>query len=193
MGKALEDWVFSTRANLGKESTKASQKPQMLTRFISRVVHPLIHAGHGAEFGLPGMMAEGLAQCAVHQAETHALTPPTLFDGTLFLQLGTNGIKALSAFHILGEVHDNLRTIAPMASRIQDFDAGLGQHAEVLLHLAGRWELDLIKLTEREYLNSKIEELAFLVVAIYGVAGWSSRGKDQDLRADFFLCVQFSP
>ncbi|KAH6905043.1 hypothetical protein BKA70DRAFT_1565421 [Coprinopsis sp. MPI-PUGE-AT-0042] len=186
MGKALEDWVFSPRANVGTDS-KERQQPQMLARFISRVIHPMIHTGHGAEFGLPGMMAEGLAQCAVHDSATKALIPPTLFDGTLFQSLSAKEAKSLTVFEILGEVHDKLHTIEPMARRVQDFDAGLGQHAAILLELASKWELDAHKLENKEYLNSKIEELVFLVVSIYGVAGWTSRAKDQDMRADFFL------
>ena len=31
----------------------------MLDRFVSGVFHPLIHTGHGYEFGLPGIVAEG--------------------------------------------------------------------------------------------------------------------------------------
>lgn len=31
----------------------------MLSRFIGGLLHPLIHTGYGAEFGLLGMSAEG--------------------------------------------------------------------------------------------------------------------------------------
>lgn len=31
----------------------------MLNRFLAGVLHPIIHTGYGAEFGLPGMLVEG--------------------------------------------------------------------------------------------------------------------------------------
>ncbi|KAH6905271.1 hypothetical protein BKA70DRAFT_1226035 [Coprinopsis sp. MPI-PUGE-AT-0042] len=188
MGKAMEDWVYSARANLGKgfANLPKDQQPRMLARFISGVIHPLIHTGYGAEFGLPGMMAEGLAQCAVHSAATSALVAPTLFDGTLFKE-APKETKGLTVFDVLGQVHDELYSKSPEATKVRDFDAGLGQHASTLLRHASKWELDINKLGQDEYLSAKIEELVLLVVSLYGVSGWTSRGTDQEFRADFFL------
>jgi hypothetical protein len=42
----------------------------------------LIHTGHGFEFSLPGIAAEGLSQAAVHFDNTAVLFPPSLFGGT---------------------------------------------------------------------------------------------------------------
>lgn len=36
------------------------EKPMMLSRFLGGFLHPLIHAGYGVEFGLPGLVAEGV-------------------------------------------------------------------------------------------------------------------------------------
>ncbi|PCH34665.1 hypothetical protein WOLCODRAFT_139493 [Wolfiporia cocos MD-104 SS10] len=52
---------------------------QMLSRWMAGLLHPLIHTGYGAEFGLLGMLAEGLAQAAIHPAAAPVLTPPSLF------------------------------------------------------------------------------------------------------------------
>lgn len=52
----LEKYIFSKEANLNPDG---SLGPQMLNRFMSGLVHPLIHAGHWAEFEVPGMLAEG--------------------------------------------------------------------------------------------------------------------------------------
>lgn len=185
MGAAMEDWVFSARANVGKGSPSLPEdkQPRMLARFISGVIHPLIHTGYGSEFGLPGMMAEGLAQCAVHTAATSGLVPPTLFDGSL-LHANSEG---MTAFEVLGQVHDELHTKTPKAAKVGEFDAGLCQHAPALLKHASKWELDVEKLVHEDYLNAKIEEIVLLVVSLYGVSGWTSRGKGQEFRADFFL------
>ncbi|GAA5848834.1 hypothetical protein JCM8547_006362 [Rhodosporidiobolus lusitaniae] len=55
---------------------------EMLTRAVSGAIHPLIHIGHGVEFGLVAIVAEGLAQCAVHQARTGQLFPSAELGGT---------------------------------------------------------------------------------------------------------------
>ncbi|BGP25600.1 hypothetical protein Rt10032_c06g2983 [Rhodotorula toruloides] len=48
---------------------------QMLVRAVSGAIHPLIHIGHGVEFGLDEHVAEGLAMCAVHDARVASLFP----------------------------------------------------------------------------------------------------------------------
>ncbi|GAA5833564.1 hypothetical protein JCM3766R1_002575 [Sporobolomyces carnicolor] len=48
---------------------------QMLVRAVSGAIHPLIHIGHGVEFELDSVVAEGLAQCAVHKPAVAALFP----------------------------------------------------------------------------------------------------------------------
>ncbi|KAG8892815.1 hypothetical protein FRC01_013942, partial [Tulasnella sp. 417] len=54
-GKTLEKYVFSKEANLTAEGKLG---PQMLNRFMSGLLHPMIHTGHWAEFHVPGMLAE---------------------------------------------------------------------------------------------------------------------------------------
>ena len=63
---ALEDFIFSPKANLGIDETDEAQlpvdrQPRMLSRLLTGVLHPLIHTGYGAEFNLPGMIVEGKA------------------------------------------------------------------------------------------------------------------------------------
>lgn len=53
----LEDYVFSKDANL--VPNKQGKNPLMLSRFMAGFIHPLIHAGYGAEFSLPGLISEG--------------------------------------------------------------------------------------------------------------------------------------
>lgn len=51
MSATLERYVFSPDANTANVA--------MLARFFSGLLHPLIHFGHGPEFGIPGLAAEG--------------------------------------------------------------------------------------------------------------------------------------
>ncbi|KAL6302568.1 hypothetical protein BKA93DRAFT_827272 [Sparassis latifolia] len=75
----IEEYIFSPYANiLAPELGKPPMK--MLNRFLSGIFHPLIHTGYGVEFGLPGMVAEGLAQTAVHGPGGLTLVRPSLFQ-----------------------------------------------------------------------------------------------------------------
>ena len=54
----LEEYIFSPKANV--EPPEHGKEPMhMVNRLLSGVLHPLIHTGYGAEFGLLGMFAEG--------------------------------------------------------------------------------------------------------------------------------------
>lgn len=75
---------------------------RMLNRFLAGLLHPLIHTGYGAEFGLLGMVAEGnqvysplngirytdcashrilgLAQTAIHHDDAPVLIPESIFE-----------------------------------------------------------------------------------------------------------------
>ncbi|WVQ82439.1 hypothetical protein IAT38_004567 [Cryptococcus sp. DSM 104549] len=68
----LEEYVFSSQANYevfvdgeGKERGI----PGMLNRLVAGVLHPFIHIGFGLEFDDRVVLAEGLAEAAVHQDE----------------------------------------------------------------------------------------------------------------------------
>ncbi|OCH89958.1 hypothetical protein OBBRIDRAFT_793774 [Obba rivulosa] len=78
VSETLEDYVFSRTANAGPQG--ATQSPLMLPRFLATILHPMIHTGCGVEFGLLGLVAEGLAQAAVHPAQLVGLMPLSLWD-----------------------------------------------------------------------------------------------------------------
>lgn len=54
----LEEFIFSEKYNF-ESGRDAAAQPEMLCRFVDAVMHPLIQTGHGVEFGLKGMVAEG--------------------------------------------------------------------------------------------------------------------------------------
>lgn len=49
----IQYFIFSLKANWGGD------EPRMLDRFLAGLLHPMIHFGHAAEFGVPGMAIEG--------------------------------------------------------------------------------------------------------------------------------------
>ncbi|KAG8701175.1 hypothetical protein FRC08_004242, partial [Ceratobasidium sp. 394] len=52
LAPTVENLVFSHEANW------AADEPRMLDRLLSGLLHPMIHFGHAAEFGVPGMAVE---------------------------------------------------------------------------------------------------------------------------------------
>jgi hypothetical protein len=58
ISSVLEKYIFSDNYNL-RYPQQGKQQPQMLNRFMEILLHPIIHVGYGAEFGLPGLIAEG--------------------------------------------------------------------------------------------------------------------------------------
>ncbi len=51
----LDEFVFSPSAN--GENEKLSKA---ISRFMDNLVHPMIHIGYGLEFGIPGLVVEGM-------------------------------------------------------------------------------------------------------------------------------------
>ena len=50
--------LFSKDANTVPGAS--GKQPGMLSRYLGGLLHPMIHAGYGAEFGQYGMWAEGM-------------------------------------------------------------------------------------------------------------------------------------
>ncbi|KZT67500.1 hypothetical protein DAEQUDRAFT_767051 [Daedalea quercina L-15889] len=65
----LEEYVFSRSASFPE--TGAPRR--MVNCLLARLFHPIIYLGCGLEFNIPGLVAEGLAQMAVHPKEVPSL------------------------------------------------------------------------------------------------------------------------
>ena len=57
----FEQYILSKDANL-VPSPGSQDPPLLLSRYLGGFLHPLIHSGYGAEFGLLGMWAEGKSE-----------------------------------------------------------------------------------------------------------------------------------
>ncbi|RPD56815.1 hypothetical protein L226DRAFT_469036 [Lentinus tigrinus ALCF2SS1-7] len=117
----IEEYIFSPKANI--EPPKPGRPPmQMVNRLLSGLLHPLIHTGYGAEFGLLGMFAEGLAQTAVHRVLAPALTPPSImryasaatFDAA---NAAMNRITSLFPSLILDQLHRVVQPSQPQRTK----------------------------------------------------------------------------
>lgn len=57
--QAIERFIFLPQFNYNPDLKEGENQPAMLDRFHSGLLHPLIHLGHGLEFGVLGQVAEG--------------------------------------------------------------------------------------------------------------------------------------
>ncbi|KAL0948385.1 hypothetical protein HGRIS_010967 [Hohenbuehelia grisea] len=197
----LEEHIFAKKANFIAGSDKP--QPEMLSRFLGGLLHPLIHTGYGAEFGLPGMLVEGLAQTAVHKADSQHLLPALFFDG----ESATNGLinrlasalvlnnqeprtssatqpKNVHALDILARVMKDTKLDVKNAAFDRSRPGGSYVHVEEhfgedIRKYVEQWTLDTSVPGEVE---KKIEELVWTNSVIYAVPGWK---KGERFLADF--------
>ncbi|KAK0499862.1 hypothetical protein EDD18DRAFT_1152953 [Armillaria luteobubalina] len=189
----LEEFVFSESTNIDAAS-KDNQQPGMLNRFWGSLVHPMIHTGNGLEFGIPGIVVEGLAQTAVHPDNLQNLLPYSALNsigasdahaenaslGTPHLPMA-NGKKATHAFDVLARVLKDDTLTIPLISDENAFEITLRENGEALFQYTSQWTLNL---SDPKELRRKIEELQWMNTIIYTVSG-SRPGKR--FHADFFL------
>ncbi|PIL32612.1 hypothetical protein GSI_05315 [Ganoderma sinense ZZ0214-1] len=212
--EVLEEYVFSAKANVGGPGIDGH--PRMLNRFFAALVHPMIHAGNGLEFGMLGLVAEGLAQAAVHGDEGKKLIPPSLFQAqptpsavsrltallpslTLSTKTppapgGAGTKKGIHAFTALARVlalskasPASLALPLPLgSSHIDRVESNVGDE---LLDITAEWAAELEgDSVPAVVVEKKIEELAWLTALVYGIGGWAGRERSQngEFNADFF-------
>ncbi|KAJ4480913.1 hypothetical protein J3R30DRAFT_3656651 [Lentinula aciculospora] len=154
----MEKYIFSADANLSSTASESGQQPQMLCRFLASILHPLIHFGYGVEFGLPGLMSEGLAQTAVHDVYMAPLMPESLFN--LILN-GTNPHSPpVHAFTVVARILADPRFKIPGTRFFETYYPLLEKHARALVEYANQWTVDIQKLaSDPKEIHRNIEEL----------------------------------
>ena len=206
---ALDQFIFSPQANIGMNAgLPVKEQPQMLNRFLSGILHPLIHTGCGAEFGLPGLLVEGLskanlqkviypnsvtglAETAVHHSDPGFLEPLFLFTEDSNANTLPNPSPAMGDPHALTILARVLRDpeLVPIPEywKAQTvYPRTIKKYAkEIAAHVNG-WNIDPEQL-EHEW-EKKLEEIVWTVVVLYGVAGWTGgKNNETGFHADFFL------
>ncbi|KAG8954605.1 hypothetical protein FRC04_011038 [Tulasnella sp. 424] len=203
--KTLEKYVFSKEANLTPEG---KQGAHMLARFMSGLLHPMIHTGHWAEFNVPGMLAEGLALASITSSNSTPLFPPDFFDyGTQKPESPAQSIVEHAATALRNPSLDNPRSSSPSANTggshsldiihrmLQDpslaadktctpdsedeFRDTVQAVGDKIREYAKMWQVD----SERE-VPEKLEEVAWLATLLYGLGGWR---KGKQFRSEFYL------
>ncbi|KAG7085650.1 hypothetical protein E1B28_003196 [Marasmius oreades] len=214
VGTVLEEQIFSSSRNFGSKS-KSGNHPEMLNRLLAGLVHPMIHTGYGYEFAIPGIVAEGLAQAAVHAASSSSLIPPSVFTSdpvpsvsslssrihsfTFGRKLSnetvsrdsTTGIHAFTTVsRIIKDSSIQLEIIkrATEEHSLSMYEATLAESGEKIYKYVQEWASGFDG-KDHEVVKKKVEELQWTNALLYAVSGLEE-GEDKNLKpsfkADFF-------
>jgi len=167
----------------------------MILRFVGGAAHPTIQTGYAAEFSSDAMVAQALAQTAVHSPFA-----PEIFDlATLTDHTQPDDVEAGSGPHsqpfrgksllsILREAYDSdiLRPVMPydpdaLLRKRRDDVLKDPKKPEEIRRLSAEWQVDISK--GQEALDEKLEELFFLATLLFAGSGKFGRKP----RLDFFL------
>ncbi|KAI5120442.1 hypothetical protein M0805_009904 [Coniferiporia weirii] len=173
----------------------------MVDRLLSNVLHPLIHVGHGLEFGSPGMIVEGISiACVTHKTSFDELVPKSLFlneDVTALsglisaISLSGTKSKGLHSFAILARMLND-PNLAPAATHttesykkpavgVESIAETVKDRGELIGKYAEEWSIDS---SDKAGIHAKLEELFVLVTLLYGVVGLQ---EGKEFKADFYL------
>ncbi|KAM6493037.1 Protein of unknown function (DUF4243) domain containing protein [Amanita muscaria] len=197
----IEKYVFSREFNFDHKLNDDEQV-RMLDRFVGGLFHPLIHVGYGYEFGLPGIIAEGLALTALSPSAFRNTITPELFDkagvkgltGTsaqLAKELDiastakpTTGIEAKSthALTIVARILKDARFAeAKNIDPANAFTETREKFGDLIREYVEQWDADT---SDPKEVTRKHEELVWTSVVLYGVVGLH---KENEFKADFLL------
>ncbi|KAI6030050.1 hypothetical protein EDC04DRAFT_2605570 [Pisolithus marmoratus] len=169
----LEKYIFSDRF----QYQGASNQPEMLSRFTASLLHALIHVGHGLEFGLKGMIVEGLALAAVQDVDGKDFFPMSFFAENAQVTTGVN----THVFDIVARMirDDNLKV--ENGQVLREFKQAVDEHVPRIRGHVTRWTIDVTKDGEIE---RKVEELIWLTSALYAIGGFN---EVKGFTGEFFL------
>ncbi|KAI0791403.1 hypothetical protein C8Q75DRAFT_76228 [Abortiporus biennis] len=206
----FEDYIFSKDANLVPGAT-SKEPPYLLARYLGGFLHPLIHSGYGAEFGLLGTWAEGLAEACVQDPMGQTLFPPSLFESVpapasvsdvigkvakmaLFVDDSSKKASSPHALALLARVAQD-PDFKPSTIGIPTADNAGESTVDRIIRVCGpklekileEWVVS----PDHHDLEKKLEEVLWMNVLVYAVGGYGGRNQSKDenkkFNGDFFL------
>ncbi|KAF9235888.1 hypothetical protein BU15DRAFT_64439 [Melanogaster broomeanus] len=141
----LEEFIFSERYNF-QDGRDATRQPEMLFRLMDGLFHPMIH----------GMLAEGLALCAVEAASERGLYPPSPFVPIPTAEVHGTGPPVFNAQPATAAILSKIGGTRDFVHQWKDVLAELGT---VIRRYTEMWTVDL---TEPGEIERKMEELIWV-------------------------------
>ncbi|KAG1793541.1 uncharacterized protein HD556DRAFT_1479300 [Suillus plorans] len=175
----LDEFIFSEKYNF-QPGRDAKSHPEVLCRFVDAVMHPLIHCGHGVEFGLKGTLAEGLSMAAIHEVRYPDFLPSSMFVARPSDDIGAmmnNFASSVlddqsSAMPLKAPSGQDTHSFSILARVLKDPSLAIRDHVQ-------KWTVDSSRPGEIE---RKMEECIGTSSVIYALGGWRN-----GFPADFFL------
>ncbi|KAJ7274660.1 hypothetical protein C8J57DRAFT_1177587 [Mycena rebaudengoi] len=174
----LDRYVFSPEAN--------ANGSMMLFRFVSGLLHPIIQAGFGIEFGQDFMVAQGLGQAAV--------TPP--MGGNVMDLPGAvpeiqTGASSPSLLSLLREVYES-PALAPSpydaepinGKRVAQWMSSNPAYAAEIRRIYSKWRFNT---NDPEDIKKKIEECHWQATLLLGATGRKGKKPRMDFLFMHFL------
>ncbi|KAH9051498.1 hypothetical protein EDB87DRAFT_821189 [Lactarius vividus] len=222
--EAFERFILSSSSNFNPDLAAATvqdvqsagkegkKHPEMLNRLLAGLVHPLIHLAYGFEFGIPGQVAEGLANTAVHPAAQTELVPPSFFSRVLESGILSGLTSRLSLLRI-DPVYGDKRPTFAFLRRIRDhtklsldalhlqleeprqyrYQAVVPKAGDSIVELVEQWANEWLADARTDAdiekrLEGMVEEVTWGNVIWFAVGGWQARGdQGRTFNADFFI------
>ncbi|KAM6493036.1 Protein of unknown function (DUF4243) domain containing protein [Amanita muscaria] len=146
----------------------------MLDQFVALLLHAFIHTGYGFEFGLPGIVAEGLALTAASPVGLENMITLELFDKA--------GVKGLTAITSTAKPKTGIPTHAlTIDARFTDakyinpgdfLTDARDKFGDLIREYVDQWDADT---SDPKGVTRKYEELVWTSVVLYGVVGCTRR------------------
>ncbi|KAH0835666.1 hypothetical protein J3R83DRAFT_9419 [Lanmaoa asiatica] len=208
----LEKYLFSPHYNV-RTPQQGAEQPQMLNRFLEILIHPIIHAGYGAEFGIPGLIAEGawsgmavrsLPACpdrrSFDQKVSHGRRCILLVQPRSLRVYSSHPTRTAPITELerqepewMPKPGSRLRALNILSLMLRDprFESKVLDKHEYAAMLESHGEV-INKYGEfwdchiesQEDLEERVEELIWAATLMYGVGSWD--GDEAEYRADFF-------
>ena len=107
----------------------------MLVRMFGGILHPIIHLGFGVEFEQPAIIAEALAQAAVHdnREASHLLESEKAAKAH-----SPDGQSDKNIIQLLGELYEEKQARAKYASQVHVTEENLEEKAAEMINPAGK-------------------------------------------------------
>ncbi|KAH9994340.1 hypothetical protein BJV74DRAFT_915329 [Russula compacta] len=210
--------AYNIRSDLRHGSTgKKTKRPALLSRLFSGLLHPFIYTSYGIEFGIPGQLAEGLAQAAVQRSEQAVFLPCPTFselglepdpysygpDTSLALAKRVNNSplfipRKLPLKHPTFSFHrriecDTVFAVRPPERYVHQYSATIKIVGPAVKALVKEWEERWLLDTQSDAdvearLVGMVEEVIWGNVIWFGVGGWALRGDTgRAIDADFYV------
>ena len=172
------DFMLNEVKKLGRvaavEKYAFDEQNNMLSRWLGGAYHPFIHTGYGLEFGIDGMVAEGLAQMCVHADRAKVLFPNETKSSE-----NTENTSSKTALEIAKETLDDSRFDGLVTYDDSGLTTVLDKKPELVLEYVNKWSLT----PDKEELVNKARELMNLAVAVYA----GPQRPDKEVLLNFFL------